>query len=199
MRARAPFPVPGFESVQLLRPLLDFGRAELRAYLTARGARWLEDPMNEDARFARIRVRKLLPALEEAGIPATRIAEAARHLARAREALDGAMEAFLAVHARFGDDFAQMDGAALAATNREIGLRALSAVLMRVSGAPYRPRFERLEAMFDAITAGSLLARTLSGCRVGRATRAQAAFGPATLLVTRERRRKPAGKPGGQV
>jgi tRNA(Ile)-lysidine synthase len=198
MSARAPFPIPGFESVQLLRPLLDFGRAELRVYLTAKDARWVEDPMNEDVRFARARIRKALPALEAAGVPATRIAQAARHLARAREALDAATEAFLGAHARFGGDFAQVDGAALAAAHREMGLRALSAVLMRLSGAAYRPRFERLEALFDAIVAGGFMARTLSGCRVGRAPKARAAFGARTLLITRERRRKSAGKPGSQ-
>ena len=196
MSAAAPLPIPGFESVQLLRPLLEFSREELRAYLTARGARWLEDPMNEDGRFARARLRKMLPALEAAGVPTTRIAQAARHLARAREALDAATKSFLAGHARFGGDFAQMDGAALAAAHREIGLRALSAVLMRVSGAAYRPRFERLEALFDAIVAGSFMARTLSGCRVAVAPKARATFGPATLLITRERERKSAGGPG---
>ena len=81
MRPRAPFPVAGFDSVQVLRPLLEIGRAELRAFLTARGTPWLEDPMNEDSRFARVRLRKALPTLEAAGVSARRIAEAARHLA----------------------------------------------------------------------------------------------------------------------
>jgi tRNA(Ile)-lysidine synthase len=194
MNPRAPFPIAGFGGVQLLRPLLDIGRAELRAYLSARGALWLEDPMNEDLRFARVRIRKTLPALESAGIPTQRIAEAAQHLARAREALEEMTQSFLATHARLDGDFAAIDAAALRTVHREIGLRALSTVLMRLSGASYRPRFERLQALFDAIIAGDFAPRTLCGCRVGLAPRAKAVFGQATLLITREGRRNSARK-----
>ena len=62
---------------------------------------------------------------------------------------------------------------------------------MLVSGRAYRPRFERLEALFDPILAGTFSgARTLCGCRIGRAPKARAVFGPATLLIAREPGRK---------
>jgi tRNA(Ile)-lysidine synthase len=141
-----------------------------------------------------VRIRRTLPALEAAGIPAQRIAEAAHHLARAREALEEMTQSFLATHACLDSDFAAIDAAALQTVHREIGLRALSTVLMRLSGASYRPRFERLQALFDAIVAGSLAPRTLCGCRVGFAPKGKAAFGPATLLITREGTRKSAAK-----
>jgi tRNA(Ile)-lysidine synthase len=192
MKPRAAFPMAGFAKVEVLRPLLEIGRAELRGYLTARGTPWLDDPMNEDSRFARARLRKALPMLEAAGISARRIAEAAGHLARAREALESATQAFLATHARLENpDFALLDASALARTNRETGLRALSALLLAVAGKVYRPRFERLEPLFDSIIDGTFAgARTLSGCRIGRAPKARAVFGPETLLIARESPRK---------
>lgn len=186
MRWRGPLPLPGFGSVELLRPLLDFGRAELRGYARAAGASWLEDPMNEDLQFARVRIRKALPILEAAGLSIERIAEAARHLARARDALEHATDAFLNEHARFSKDGALLDGAALLKLPRETGLRALSAALMRVGGTAYRPRFERLEALFDSIKKSEFRGRTLLDCRVGRAAKARAAFGPSTLFISRE-------------
>lgn len=198
MNPRAALPVAGIPNVEILRPLLEIGRTELRAFLIARGTPWLEDPMNEDSRFARARLRKALPTLEAAGIPAWRIAEAARHLSRAREALEWATKAFLAAHARLENrDFALLDVSALARANRETGLRALSALLLAVSGKVYRPRFERLEPLFDSIVTGKFAgARTLSGCRIGHAPKARAVFGPATLLITREspRTSKPLGR-----
>jgi tRNA(Ile)-lysidine synthase len=192
MKPRAAIPIAGIENVEILRPLLEIGRAELRAFLIARETPWLEDPMNEDSRFARARLRKALPTLEAAGISARRIAEAARHLSRAREALESETKVFLAMHARLENrDFALLDASALARTNRETGLRALSALLLAVSGKAYRPRFERLEPLFDSIVAGDFAgARTLSGCRIGHAPKARAVFGPATLLIARESPRR---------
>jgi tRNA(Ile)-lysidine synthase len=149
--------------------------------------------MNSDPRFARVRVRKALSALTSAGISAVRVAEAAQHLARARAALDAITEAFLADHARLAADFAVINVGPLKTAHREIALRALSTALMRVSGASYRPRFHRLESLFEAIMAGDFRARTLCGCRVGPAPKAKAAFGPATLLISREGVRKSDG------
>jgi tRNA(Ile)-lysidine synthase len=186
MKPRAAFPIRGFPALELLRPLLDFRRAELRAYLAARSAGWLDDPMNVEERFFRARLRKLLPVLDAAGLPTARIAEAAKHLARAREALDLATEHFLAHYARLDRNFAVLDSFELAKLPGEIGLRALSKLLMNFMGATYRPRFEKLQNLFDAIIGGDFAARTLAGCRIGRAPKAQAIFGPGSLVVSRQ-------------
>ncbi len=176
--------------MQLVRPLLDIGRDELRADLAARGVAWLDDPMNEDPRFARVRIRQAMPALEAAGLSAARIAQAARHLARAREALDADTERFLRRHARFTPDgIAMLDGAALQAEPRETALRALSTILMRISGSAYRPRFERLEHLYDAL-GRSTPGHTLSGCRIGPAPKESRHFGVGTLEVRREQPRR---------
>jgi tRNA(Ile)-lysidine synthase len=186
----ASFPLSEFP-IRVCRPLLGFGRAELRDHLAQAGVPWLEDPMNADPRFARTRVRALLPLLEEAGVPIARIALAAGHLSRVRQALEARTEALLIAYVHFTPDgFALLDAAGLKAAEREIGLRALSAILMRISGARYRPRFERLERLFDALSADGFRSRTLLGCRIGRAPKARACFGPATLLIGPERPRQ---------
>lgn len=191
MRPRAPFPLAGYPELELVRPLLDVGREELRAFLKARKAKWIEDPMNEDGRFFRVRVRALLPALAAAGIPKERIAAAASHLARAQDALKTATEAVLAAHARRDPSgFALVDPHALRAAPREIGLRAFAHLLMAISGEAYRPRLEALERAFDAFTSSVSPARTLHGCKIARAPKELREFGPETLLVEREKPRK---------
>jgi tRNA(Ile)-lysidine synthase len=195
MRDVAPFPVPGFEGLQVVRPLLGLARADLRGFLENQGVDWHEDPMNQDPRFARVRMRAAWPALEKAGLSAGRIADASAHLARARASLEAETEGFLAVHARFEEPHALIDGAALAALPQEIGLRALAAALGRVAGAAYRPRFERLTRLYAEIHEGGMgKGRTLQGCRIGPAPKRHAVFGPATLLVAREAQRNP--RPG---
>jgi hypothetical protein len=73
----------------------------------------------------------------------------------------------------------------------EIGLRVLAAVLMRVSGQSYRPRFERLKRLYDLIRGGQLRGgRTLHGCRIAPATRVNQLFGAGTLSILREHKRR---------
>jgi hypothetical protein len=58
---------------------------------------------------------------------------------------------------------------------------------MGVSGQSYRPRFERLERLFDAIAQDGLGAgRTLHGCRIGPAPGSMAFFGTDTLIIAQE-------------
>jgi tRNA(Ile)-lysidine synthase len=206
MRPLAPFPHPDFPELSVARPLLAMPRAALRDYLKAKKQAWLEDPMNSEARFARSRIRALMPALATAGLTPGRIADAAAHLARAREALDLATAAILAralAQVGGGPIMLLLDPAALAAAPREIGLRALAALLRTVSGAQYRPRFDALESLFDRMVAtdsrpgltsgqksGLGGGTTLHGCRIGPAPVRHQAFGPKTLVITKESSRK---------
>jgi len=187
MRPVAPWPLPDFAPLKVVRPLLGVTRDALRADLAQRGAQWTEDPMNADPRFARVRLRDAWPFLERLELSPARIAAAAGHLARARDALEAATTQFLDESAMFEPERIVLDAAGLSLAPREIGLRALAEVLARLSGETYRPRFERLERLYDAICGGRLdAARTLHGCRIARAPRALARFGEATLVVTRE-------------
>ena len=50
-----------------VRPLLDLGRADLRACCTENALAWWDDPANDDEYFARVRMRRtVLPLLEQA-------------------------------------------------------------------------------------------------------------------------------------
>ena len=187
MRALAPYPDADYAGLFLARPLLGLPRKALRAFLTRAGEGWSEDPMNDEARFARVRIRAALAALEEAGLTAERIADAAGHLARAREALEIVTRAVLRRACRAENGMIALDPVALAAAPREVGLRALAATLMRVSGRFYRPRFDSLERLFAALEAQELGGGcTLHGCRIGPAPRRDAVFGAGTVLIRPE-------------
>jgi tRNA(Ile)-lysidine synthase len=191
MQKLASFPHPDFAELTVARPLLAVPRAALQAYLKARKQDWLEDPMNSEARFARSRIRALLPQLAQAGLTARRIADAAAHLARAREALDLVTAAVLARALRQEAGVLLLDPEALAAAPREIGLRALAALLKKVSGAPYRPRFDALESLFDRMAGAPGLGggATLHGCRISPAPVRHQVFGPQTLVIAKENSR----------
>jgi tRNA(Ile)-lysidine synthase len=195
----AAFPLADRANLQLVRPLLKVSRATLRLHLARLGKCWLEDPMNEDASLSRVRVRKARPALDALGLSTQRLAEAADHLSRARESLEIVTNAVLTRAVRPCAEGVLVDELSLAAAPREVGLRALAAVLSAVSGQSYRPRFARLERLFDRIVTGRIgRGMTLHGCLIAPAKGSSAAFGPRTLLVTQENRKK-AAKVGNAV
>ncbi|HTU00047.1 MAG TPA: tRNA lysidine(34) synthetase TilS [Rhizomicrobium sp.] len=202
MRPIAAYPVEGFAGLRVVRPMIDLDRNAVRAHLTARGQEWLDDPMNSDPRFGRVRIRAALEILEASGLTRARIADAALHLGRAREALDAVTAAVLRRACRVEGETILVEAGALRAAPREVGLRALAQLLMAVSKQAYRPRFERLERLFDAILDDSLGAgRTLHGCRIGPA---RGSKGAEMLVIAREadlsgpktgKKRRSAGKP----
>ncbi|HMA16405.1 MAG TPA: tRNA lysidine(34) synthetase TilS, partial [Kiloniellaceae bacterium] len=89
-------PVGEAAGLRLLRPLLDCPRDRLKATLRARGLDWVEDPSNDDDAYARVRLRRLLPALAGEGLTPARLARTCRNLARARAALEVAVAGVLA-------------------------------------------------------------------------------------------------------
>ncbi|HWA69152.1 MAG TPA: tRNA lysidine(34) synthetase TilS [Rhizomicrobium sp.] len=191
MSPLAPWPVGKFPGLSVRRPLLGVTRAELRAWLTALSQPWLEDPMNDDDGFDRVKLRKARAALEDAGLSAARIAAAAAHLARARAALEVMTQAVLERACRPLESGFALDPGALAAAPREVGLRALAGLLRTVGGQAYRPRFDALERLFDSIATGRLgKGVTLHGCYIRPAARRDGARPPFTLLVERENPRK---------
>jgi tRNA(Ile)-lysidine synthase len=143
--------------------------------------------MNGDPRFSRVRIRESWTALESLGLTKERLAGAADHLSRAREALDSVTLAILTRSSRLEDGIALVEGAAIAQAPRELGLRALAALLMAVSGQTYRPRFASLEQVFDRLRDATLGGGcTLHGCRIAPAPRKRAVFGPGTVLIEAE-------------
>lgn len=141
LRAWAPSPVwPEGRGVMLLRPLLAARRGELRDWLTALGADWVEDPANEDSRFARARARRalsgrLVPVMQPAGEGVAaegvlRVEEDLIHLARA------------------------VDG------------RALAAALVCAGGGDRPPRGDRLAALLARLRSGEDFVAVLCGARI---------------------------------
>ena len=151
--------------MQVLRPCLDMGRAELRHYLTVLRTPWAEDPSNEDPAYGRVRMRRLLSELQAEGLGSDTLADTAARLRDDRVAL--AMRAATiwdAVGRQTGwgglmlapDWYEQLE----TATQR----RLLSAMLRFVSGAEYAPRAEALEGLRDRLVSGG--GGTLHGCEV---------------------------------
>jgi tRNA(Ile)-lysidine synthase len=199
MRPLSAFPLGEFRRMTVARPLLSFERERLRDHLERLKQPWLEDPMNADLRFRRAELRHHRPVLEGLGLTASRLADTANHLSRAREALDEVTVAVLARTCRLKDGSALLEREAIVAAPREVALRALAQILMVVSGNRYRPRFERLERVFAWLEKGDISKGcTLHGCFLERAPKRTAIFGEETIRIVpeppRRTRKHPASK-----
>ena len=146
--------------VRIVRPLLAIPKIRLEATCAALGQKWIEDPSNSDPRFGRTHARARL-----AGLDAAAIAAAAAAFGRARSAREGAVRELLATAAtEFAAGYILLNRRALASAPEEVGLRALSRVLCRVSGAVHGPGTAALTALHRAVARGLDRTRSLHRC-----------------------------------
>jgi tRNA(Ile)-lysidine synthase len=148
--------------VRFCRPLLAAGREELRDWLLSEGIGWIDDPTNENDRYARVKARKTLAALAPLGVSVEGLSDVARHLAQAQAAL-AAQVAGVA-----GQRVAEVAGAlrfdaALWAEPEEVQRQVVIVALQWLSGADYAPRAAEVARLMLAMTAGQ--DATLAGCR----------------------------------
>ncbi|WP_165814708.1 tRNA lysidine(34) synthetase TilS [Labrenzia sp. 011] len=145
----------GPQGLRLLRPLLSVPKARLEASLRVRGVAWCSDPSNLAPKYKRSRLRRIMALLAEEGLSASRIAETAEHLRRARDALETTLEALVEAHvSEHPAGPLKMSREIYRSTAKDLRLRLLSRLAARATGNRVRIRFRKLEAL-DAVLAGA--------------------------------------------
>ncbi len=146
----------------IVRPLLGVRREALRHYCKTLKIPFVDDPSNEDARFDRVRIRRLIG---QEGLDVATLAKTARQMARAKVALDQRVKRATQAVTTVGiaeAGYVAFDRDALATVEEETRLRIVANALTAIGGNPYRPRLSALESAVDQILSGG--ATTLHGC-----------------------------------
>ncbi len=169
MAQTSPLPVGGAGAIFLVRPLLDVPKARLIATLRAARVPYSDDPSNRDPRYARARLRTLMPALAREGLDARGLARVAARLRRVEStvefAVDAARDALAPPPWRSGGPIV-FDTARFASLPAEVALRLLGRAVAHV-GDEGPVRLAKLEALYEALRqARSRLRRTLAGAVV---------------------------------
>jgi tRNA(Ile)-lysidine synthase len=141
------------DDVTWLRPLLGFGREELRAFLREKGETWIDDPTNDDATYDRVKIRQALDLLAPLGISRAGLAQSARYLAEAKSALT-ALLAERASTLILSESPLTLVWPGFAAMPPEARRRLLAAALMFVARADYPPRREALLGLLARLETG---------------------------------------------
>jgi tRNA(Ile)-lysidine synthase len=152
------------------RPLLDYTKADLVAYCTAKAHPYIEDPSNDDPAYARTRLRRLARLLAAEGLDRAALLRLGRRAARAEAALAKRADAVrgqlpaLRQPGRFTADLS-----ALKDEPDEILLRIL-ALELKSAGSGKTIRLDRLENLAArlalALRAGTSYRATLGGAAV---------------------------------
>ena len=143
--------------VLVVRPLIDWRKAELAAIVAAAGITPVDDPANRDPRHDRSRFRGMLADADWAD--AERLAASARWLAEADEALEWALKPLLETRVQRVAGAIRIDSGGLP---REMQRRLLLAGFDRMGA--HRPRGPELDRAHKALRAGKTV--TLSGLKL---------------------------------
>ena len=143
------------EGMRVVRPLLDWRRAELRAIVRRAGVAFVDDPANQDPRHDRTRFRQLLDLHEWLGVP--QLAASAQQLAEVDADLRATADWLWAQRAREDAGEVLLDVAGLPRElRRRLARRAVTAV--REAGAITEPDWSEatgIEPLLDALAGGS--------------------------------------------
>ncbi len=150
--------------VRFHRPLLGAKRADLRAYLTALGQPWAEDPSNTDHAYDRVKIRAQADQLAQIGLTSEALALVAQNMSQAKEALNWAALGFARDHVRMVGPDLTIEAGAFALLPIELRRRLIVAALRWMSGTGYAPRRSSVAGMLQAIEQGQ--SATLHGCRL---------------------------------
>ena len=182
LRDWSPSPAwPEGRGLMLLRPMLDVGRAELRAWMRGQGRDWIDDPSNEDPKYARSRARASLLPVGEGGAQRRMRVGCEKEGTQPPLTLSGSALPF---GSRQDDRCALVRSSPLPLgegtleLDRAVPARVLAAALVCAGGGDRPPRGDRLDRLLRRLGAGEAFTAVLCGARIEA--------GPDHILVTRE-------------
>jgi tRNA(Ile)-lysidine synthase len=165
----SPLPASGERKLFLLRPLLSVPKARLVATLKEAGIDYNNDPSNRDPRFARARLRALLPRLAAEGLDAKGLARLGLRMRRAEAAIEfavGAAREALAPAPWHASGPIVLPAGGFRELPAEVGLRLLGRAIAHV-GKEGPVELGKLEMLYDSLRAPpASVRRTLAGALI---------------------------------
>ena len=141
----AMMPVSQRDDIILIRPLLDVVPEDLKKYCKEKNVEWVEDPMNDDEDFARVKIRKFLPKLKEIGIDEFRLFETAKNLQNSRLFMQELIDEFLSSQVRWWEGvLVSLNYAKLKKLHIEIAKGVLGYLLQKVGQTDYLPEMAEI-------------------------------------------------------
>ena len=143
-------PISKRKNLTLLRPLLGVDKTEILDTLKFQKMTWVEDPMNKDTFYERVRWREQLKTLWQTGLTKAGVLLSAKRLVRAKEALNFYTDSFFNSHVQIDErGFAKISKSAFNDIPMEIRLRVLAKTLDIIGQSETPLSMEALEKALE--------------------------------------------------
>lgn len=165
------------DGVRLLRPFLAISKERLLATCGTAKLPYIVDPSNQSEKFARGRLRRVMPLLAAEGLSTERLTDLGARASEVKAALDHYTDALLRVATRMDDAGAlYFDLEHLRSAPVAIAERAVALCLNSIHAEEFMPERTSLRAVLKGLSADAgLPPRTLHGCLITK-TKSRALF-----------------------
>ena len=150
----------------LIRPLIDTPKSELISYARRKKINWVEDPSNENQKYDRVKLRKVLPLIYKEGFDKKVFLKSVKKLRLANQALDQITKEFVLQYVIINKNISVFIKKELFLTAPEdVQLRVLQNTIRIFSGERYySPNYLKiLNLMNWARNDNNISAKTLGG------------------------------------
>lgn len=153
------------DGIQIVRPLLNIYRDELKKYCDENDIKYFSDEMNDDEHYTRVRIRKNRHLLAtRLGIEDNRILLAIENLGRARDAITSDIDGMIEMVACRGG--AMFSDSFLFDQAPDIRLKFIGTLIQKIGGDDYQPRLKSLIGALDKLSGDCKF--TLGHCTLRR-------------------------------
>jgi tRNA(Ile)-lysidine synthase len=151
--------------IEIIRPLLEFSKSDLKKYLQATKTKWVEDETNFDEKYLRNKIRKFLQSLPDYEAINNRIALASEAILEAKNILEKQTKKEFPKIFKTEKNNLILNIEKFSQLEKSTATRYLSLALMQISGRIYKPRLKKLLGIYQKIIENKLLANEIFyGC-----------------------------------
>ena len=134
------------DGIKIIRPFLNISKTEIKKYLQKKGIDWVEDPMNQDEQYERVKWRKFLPVLEKNNLSCKALSLSINRLNRVQKALQQCTQNFISSNVKFfNEGYALIEKDSFFNLEEEIKIRVLHDVLKTIGQSEKIISLELLE------------------------------------------------------
>lgn len=141
-------PLTHRNGVYIVRPLLNVSKEDIVDTLQKKQIKWVEDPMNQDCQFERVKWRQFLSVLIQNGLKPKMISLSIKRLNQAREALDFYTQTFIQNHTKTHSlGYMLLENEAFSHLPFEIKARVLAKAIAQIGQSSKQVSLESVEQL----------------------------------------------------